>query len=148
VSTSTVPDAKAGILSRLLAQAGLSGVQVGWAHPGKDILKESVFMGAAEFSDERVAGMRTAPHAHTEEYVVPVWVDVLYEGSDAQTAEARMWVLVGFVEDALRQDPGVGVGPPRVLQAIVTRKVPEEYTSEMGYGTRCRVEVSVTGRSN
>lgn len=151
-SVSTVPTAKAGILALIQARAGLSDLQaagaITWSHPGKDIAKEAIFMGAAVFTSEEVAGMRRAPHAHNELYTVPVWVDVLYEANDGQAAELRMWTLVGEVEQALRDDPGLGAGPDGgILRALVTGKVPEEYISDQGWGVRCKVNVEVLGRS-
>lgn len=127
------------------ARAGLTGVSVTWAFPGADMPKEAVFMSAAEFLSEQIVALRHAPHKHDETYVVPVWVDVLSEGNDAHAAELRMYVLVAEVEDGLRLAPSLS-DATGVLSAIVTGKQPSEYTSDQGWGARCRINVTVKGR--
>ena len=42
---SSAPAAKAGLLALLAARGGLAGVQCSWAHPGKNIASESIFLG-------------------------------------------------------------------------------------------------------
>jgi hypothetical protein len=104
-------------------------------------------MAAAEFSEEAIATMRTAPHVHWERYDVPVHVDVLQEGNDPQTAETRMWTLVGEIEDAVRVNTSLGLSIAVVNTAVVTDKRPFEYESDMGRAFHCRVAVSVAARS-
>lgn len=147
-SVSTVPAAKAGILALIKARPNLTAVQTGWSHPGQDISKESIFMGAARFSGEQTVALRAAPQYQDEDYTVPVWVDVLLEGDDAQAAETRMWQLVGEVEQAIRNDKTLGIGPAGgILWAQVSGKTPDEYISDQGRGCRCWIAVTVKGRS-
>lgn len=104
-------------------------------------------MASAEFSTEEIATMRTAPHVHWERYEIPVHVEVLKEGNDAQAAESRMWALVGEVEDAVRLNVSLGISDAIVHTAVVTDKKPLEYESDMGRAFHCRVAISVQARS-
>lgn len=143
-NTSTVPAAKGGILALIRARPALATVQTSWSHPGDKVAKESVFMSAADFEDESISFLGSVKQ--NEEYVIPIWVDVLQEGDDAETGERRMWTLVGEVEQAINGNRDLGVGPPTILQSYVAGKEPDEYLSDQGRGFRCRIKVAVQGR--
>lgn len=146
-NVSTVPAAKGAILTLIEARAGLATVQTSWATPGTaDIAKESIFLGDAEFSDETIAFMRPTPHPHTEEYRVPVVVDVLEEGNDAQSCEERAWTLAGEVEEAIRNAPNLAL-PSVVIKAWVSGKEGGGYRHDLGRAFVLLVNVSVQARS-
>jgi hypothetical protein len=151
-SVSTVPSAKAGILAAIQARPGLATLNtanaITWGHPGELIQREAIFLAAAEFSEEDIAAMMTRPHKHDEKYTVPVWVDVVQEGDDPQTAETRLWTLVGEVEQAIRNlaMDAVATG---VQELYINSKIPEEWLDigGAGRGVRCRIGVYVWGRN-
>lgn len=151
-SVSTVPVAKATILAGIQARSGLNALNnagaITWAHPGELIQKEAIFMASAEFNSEDVVALRPRRHIHDEKYVIPVWVDVIQDGDDAQAAETRMWTLVGEVEQAIRDanPDAVGTG---LLTLTVSNKTVEEWldVGGAGRGIRCRIAVSVEGRN-
>lgn len=102
MAASTVPAAKAGLLSLLQARPGLAGVQIEWAHPGAHIRDEAVYLGDTDDTQDAVyLGNR----ARRQRYVVEVVVTVLRRGNDPRAAEERCWELVAEVEDAVRDDP-------------------------------------------
>lgn len=152
VSVSTIPAAKTAILAAIQSRAGLSTLNakgaITWSHPGDDIQREAIFMASAEVESEEVVALRPRRHIHDEKYVVPVWVDVVQEGNDPQTAETRMWALVGEVEQAIRDitPDAVATG---LLTITVSGKTPDEWLDigGSGRGVRCRIAVSVEGRS-
>lgn len=138
MATSTVPAVKAALLTALTTALG--SVQVKYAHPGDTIAKECVFMADAEFDSEDSS---IGQVSHYETYTVPVWVDVLSEGNDVQAAEARMWVLVGLVEAAVRSN-GTLSATPGLLSATVTgpnAKAPQNYITDQAWASRCRIAV-------
>ena len=145
-NVSTVPAVKGAILGLIEARGALAAIQTEWGHPGKNIARESIFMEDAQFDSESIAFMRVAPHPHTEEYVVPVVVDVLSEGDDARAAEERGWTLAGEVEEAIRNATNLGL-PGVVIKSWVSGKTPIGYQSDMGRAFRCLVNVSVQARS-
>jgi len=147
VATSTVPAAKAGLLALLQANATLAPLNtlgaVTYAHPGKHIQKEAVFLGDAVFAEEQpMVGNRI----HRERYTIPVWVTVLNEGDDAKAAEERMWTLVGGVETAVRSDGTLG-NATNVLSAVVASpgKQPRSFIESQGRVSECQVSVVCEG---
>lgn len=144
MATSSVPACKAGILALLDAAAGLAAVQTEWAHPGEKIMHESIFMLDAEFTEESVAALRTTPRPHTENYTVPVVVDIVAAGDDARAAEERAYELAGHIENAIRNDPTLGGAT--TLGARVGGKVPQSYMSDQGRAVSLRVDVVVQAR--
>jgi len=147
MATSSVPAAKAGLLTLLQANATLAPLYavgaVTWAHPGKHIQKEAVFLGDAVFAEEQpMVGNRI----HRERYTIPVWVSVLNEGDDAQAAEQRMWTLVGGVEAAVRADPTLGAAV-NTLSAVVANvgKQPRNFIEPQGRVSECQVSVVCEG---
>lgn len=124
MATSSVPAVKAAILTLLQADAGLTGVDVRWAEPIKDLPPEMVSLGNAEFTAETVPFLKPAPHRHREDYVIPVWVGVELEGDDPRTTETRMWEITGVVENLLRNNVNLQQSLGLLHWAIVAGKEP------------------------
>lgn len=102
MSASSAPAAKAGLLTLLAARAALNGVQQSWAHPGKNIESETIFLGRVRSTETAAALGR---QRRDEDYNIDVIVTVHQAGDDAQTVEERAWTLAGEVEQAVRADP-------------------------------------------
>lgn len=149
MASSSVAIVKAALLTTIRARPNLSAIQVEWSHPGAKILKESIFMGPAQFTGETVSGLRPTPRKQDEEYTVPVWVSVLNEGDDAQTAETRMWALAAEVEEAVRAAPQLGlslVDGNGLQWAVVAGKEPREFVEPQGRIAECNIAVQCRAR--
>jgi hypothetical protein len=147
MATSTVPAAKAGLLTLIQASATLTALQaagaITWAHPGKHIQHEAIFMSDAVFTEEQpFVGNRI----HRERYIIPVWVSVLDRGDDAQAAETRMWTLVGAVETAVRGDGTLG-GVTNLLSAVLQTpgKRPRSWIETQGRVCECELSIVCEG---
>lgn len=131
MASSTIPTAKAGILTLLAARPALASVQRVWAHPGQLIEKESIFFLEA-LEEESPAAIGQLKRE--ENYTIDLLVSVLQDGDDAKACEERAWALVAEVETALRAEPKPAAG---VLWATVSAKRlnnfpgPESRTSEI-----------------
>lgn len=102
MAASSAPAAKAALLALLQADAGLSGVQVEYAHPGAAIQQESIFFNRTTENDSSVAlGQRK----RDEDYTLEVVVSVARDGNDPQGCEERCWALVAAIEDVVRANP-------------------------------------------
>lgn len=154
MATSSIPRIKTALLTAM--QTALptlnTASRVTWAHPGAAISKEAVFMGDAFNISENVAALRVAPHQHDERYVIPVWVDVLSEGNDAQSSEERMWTIIGSIENALRADPTISA-TAGLISAVIgdggeggEGKHPENYQTDGAWASRCMVSVKIHAR--
>lgn len=147
-NVSSVPRAKAAILA--MVQGTLTGLNtagaITWAHPGGDPPKEMVFLSDVEFDDEQTAAMRTAPRYQDETYSVPVWVSILAEGNDPQSAEERMWEIVGAVENVIRADQSLG-GMTGLHWALVNGKTPRNIMTDQGWAAECMVRVKCHART-
>lgn len=138
---SSVPTVKAGLLATIQASAGLAALNaaeaITWAHPGKHIQKEAIFLGDAAFSGERSS---IGQVSHYEDYTIPVWVSVLGEGDAARTTEERLWTLVGYVEAAVRADGTLGA-VTGLLSAVVLGKEPRNFIDPLGRVSECKITV-------
>lgn len=140
---SSIPAAKAKVLELLRARAALNAVQVEWAHPGKNVAKEALWMGDAFGEDTAAAISTTSPR--DEKYGLPVVVSVLHEGNSGQAAEERMWALVAEVEAAI--DPRAALANVGgVLQAVVESKSPTTFPESGGHVAECIVVIRVHAR--
>lgn len=117
----TVPDAKAHLLAALQAHEVFEGVQVEWAHPGKNIELETVYFGDTSPYSQRAAAL--GKRDRDENYELELIVTVEKRGNDPEAAERRCWELVGGVEAVLRDDPDADLGGTVRLAQLSTGPV-------------------------
>jgi hypothetical protein len=102
-AASTIPAAKAALLTALQARAGLTGVDVRWGLPAQTPdVTERVYVGDADNIDREWAAL--GGQRVNEDYVLQVIVETFQFGDDQRATEERFWVLVNEVEQALRGD--------------------------------------------
>jgi hypothetical protein len=103
VAASTIPAAKAALLTALQARAGLTGVDVRWGLPAQTLsANERVYVGDAEEIDRAWVGL--GAQRLEENYILQVIVETFQAGDDQRATEERFWVLVNEVEQAVRGD--------------------------------------------
>jgi hypothetical protein len=109
MAASTVPAAKAAILTMIRAIPDLNAASISWAGPTEteDLVDEMVFFEGNRPA-ARVAGPRDPSaagrdvHAHAEAVRNRSYDD------DAQSAEQRTWAIVALIETAIRSDLRLG----------------------------------------
>lgn len=100
---STIPAAKARILTTLTALGSLSGVLVAWGVPGEvPEQRERVYIDDA--TDIRRDWATLGRYTLEENYGLQLLVEVYQEGDDQRACEERMWVIVALVERAVLTD--------------------------------------------
>lgn len=124
MATSTVPTLKANLKTQLAARAGLTGVQIAYGPPSVGMQKEYVWLGDVE-GDQAFASMGTTNH---EEYDLQVVVDVIREGTDEASADARCFAIQAELENQIRSDNTVN-GAVSVAQ-IGRFKLTENVTAD------------------
>ena len=97
-ATSTAPAVKAALLAALVS--ALPGVQVVYSHPGDALEPDSLYLGDVRGTSE-VPTSRAGRLARHERYTVDVWISVVRDGTTAEAAEARAFVLLAELEDVL-----------------------------------------------
>lgn len=142
---STVPTVRAQLVALLAARAGLAGVQVAYTHPGEATTFETVFLGDSRGTSEP-ATIRAGRKARHEHFTIDVWVEVVRDGPDAQTASERSWALAGEVEDMLADDPSLGLSQP--FWAVLAEEDQSVYVedSHRGYVSRLRLGIECEAR--
>lgn len=141
---SAIPAAKASLLTIIRAAVlplDVASDQVTWGWPAALAQREHVWIDDAVTSDRDSVGMVS----HRELFIVPVVVYVQSEGDDDQSAEERVWVIVGAIEEAIRFDPSLtnAVG---VAQATVTGKTPISSIHDATRVVQCVIDVEVHSR--
>lgn len=125
---SSAPAVKAKLIQLLQARTGLAGVQVSWAHPGKNLERESIFFGRVRGTDQW-SGLGN--HTRLEDYIADVVVMVVEPGTDAQATEERLWELYAEVETQLQENPTLG--DTVNFQVELSRFEQETYEEGDGY---------------
>lgn len=98
------PAAKQALLNVITARTALASVQVSYGHPGDRIdPHESVFVDEVVVQQDWET-MGGSSRRRKEDFTIEVVVVVGREGQAQQVAEARAWVLVEEVEQAVRAD--------------------------------------------
>lgn len=109
MAVSTVPAAKAALISQLQAWPALSGVTVDWGGPTSetDMAREHIWLGRTRRSTEWA--QLGAQRIH-EEYTIDVMVQVVAKASrtSEQELEERLWALHSACEAAVRSDLSLG----------------------------------------
>lgn len=106
--SSSVPAAKANLVTQLTARPGLSGanrVQISNGPP-IPMEREFIWVGTAEGSQE-IATFGTTAGLRHEEYGLQVVISVLREGTDIVAADTRCFALAAEVETQIRTDPTI-----------------------------------------
>lgn len=99
----TIPAAKAQILTTLAARAGLAGVLIEWGVPAKaPPNREKVYVDDAVNVTREWAGLGQL--RIDENYSLRVHVEVFGDGDDRRATEERMWAIVAEVEQAIVLD--------------------------------------------
>lgn len=123
MASSTVPAAKAALLALLQARPGLQGVQVEWAHPGRNIEDESLFFGTTQVPEEPAT---LGPNRkRNENFTLELVVSVLERGDEAQATEERAWALVAEIENAVRGNDTLGLS--QIIKAEIVHKAERNY---------------------
>lgn len=106
MAVSKTPLVKQAILDLLNGRAALDDVQRTWGHPGDNLQQESIWLGEARSASTwaHLGAQRRRENPLTVEIHVVVGAT---GSSTLQTAEERLWELVGEVETALRSDPSL-----------------------------------------
>lgn len=140
MAVSTAPTVKAAILTGLALEAGLSGVQLEYAAPSVDAMQqECIFFGSTEL-DEVAANIGNSKR--DENYVLHLIVNVLRDGDEPQTAEERMWTLVGVVETYLNTNKN----PGSCLWAQIAGIEQTPIAWEGKRGSEADIRIAVRGR--
>lgn len=94
---STIPLAKAQLLTDLAARPGLAGVLLAWGVPSEvPANRERVYLDDATAVTREWAQL--GRFRVDEWYTLKVVVEVFQEGDDQRTCEERMWTIVAEVE--------------------------------------------------
>jgi hypothetical protein len=117
-SRSTLPTVRAQLVSLLGARAGLAGVMVTPCYPGDTDRTEAVYLGEARGHDV-IPVSRAGRAKRQEDYQVDVWISVTVAGPDGAVAETRAFALFGELEDALADDPTIGLGGAGFISATL-----------------------------
>src|SRR5262245_23490013 len=104
---SSVPAAKAALVSALQANPDLSDVQVTYGPPFPSPQREFICVTAAD-GEQEWAAMGFGSETRKEEFDLTVLISVLREGQDAQAADQRCFALFSEVEAQIRFDPTLG----------------------------------------
>lgn len=116
--TSTIIVVKNAILTGLRTAAAdsanaLHAVNIGWSHPGKNKLREDVFIGGTAPSD--VQQWATIGNRQREEnYSLQLVIAVIKPGADAEEVERRAAAMLAAVETWLRDNPDATITPGSV----------------------------------
>src|SRR5215218_10858957 len=106
MAASTIPAAKAALLTKLEARAGLADVLIAWSAPVRPPMQsEAIYLDDAV--DVEREWVSLGAQRLDERYTLQVRVETTAygDGSDIRRAvEERMWALVAEVEQAVRDD--------------------------------------------
>lgn len=110
MAASTIPAAKAALLSALQARVALVDVVVAWGLPAKPPQQsEAIYVDDA--IDVERDWVSLGARRLDERYTLQVRVETIAYGDDSdlrQTVEERMWVLVAEIEQTVRDDLTLG----------------------------------------
>ncbi len=100
---STIPAAKAQLVTTLQARPGLAGVLVSWGVPAKiPPERERVYVDDA--IDVQRSWAALGQLRIDESYRLRIHVEVFQAGDDQRACEERMWAIVAEVEQAALND--------------------------------------------
>jgi hypothetical protein len=93
-------------LRTALDAAGLADVETAWAHPGKNIKRESAYFGDTQPYTQQ--GKSLGNGVRDESYSLELVVTVQRRGNDAEAAERRCWEILAVVHALLKTDDTLG----------------------------------------
>jgi hypothetical protein len=105
---STVPAAKAALLTMIRAIPDLNAASISWAGPTEteDLVDEMIFFeGTGRLPEWRVLA---TPPPLDETYTLTLKIRNRSYDDDAQSAEQRTWAIVALIETAIRADLRLG----------------------------------------
>lgn len=105
MTTSTIADLRANIVTGLQARAGLSGVQVIYGDLGEH-RGECIRLGETSNGAQEPAALRSGTQRRAEEYTMEIFVEVIGKPTP-QANEARAVAIAGELEDLVATDPKV-----------------------------------------
>ena len=108
-TSSTIPTVKDTLVTVLGNRAHLAGIQVVRGHPGNELRDEAVIVGLARGRHE-IATIKAGRQVRDETYTVEVIASVISSEGTVKAAEDRAHVLIAEVEEALADDPKLGIG--------------------------------------
>jgi hypothetical protein len=103
MAASTIPAAKAALLTAIQARVALAGVHVAWGVPA-DLPAEPERIYVGDAVDVSRVWASLGAYRLDESYTLQVHVETFAGGNDQRTVEERLWVLVNEVEQAVRGD--------------------------------------------
>lgn len=144
-TTSSVPTARLALVNLLTVAPALSGVQVGYSHPGDAVEVDSVYLGDVS-GRQGPATMKAGRRTRDETYTVDVFVETTVDGPTAQGASERAWLLATAVEDVVANDATLGLSAPfwAVVGDMSERVGFDE--DRRGWASRIRIGVECRGR--
>lgn len=145
MAASSIPAAKAALLSLLQAQPALAAAHVAWGLPAElPDDRERVYLADAQNIEREWAALRSIDPAMLERYTLRIIVENDMADSTAREAEERLWELVAAVEAAVRGDLMFG-GLLR-LPAQPAPGAQDIGPTANGWVARCEVRVTCEAR--
>lgn len=135
--TSTIPAAKAALITIFTAATDLAGVDISWGSPTSedDFKPEMVYLGKAE-QEQEDRGFQSA----TEDYTIEVVALVRQYGDDERATEERLWAIRAAIDEAIRADSTLG-GVLNETGARVERTRQDNTPLADGWFSRVRLDV-------
>jgi hypothetical protein len=145
-TTATVTVAVPALLTTLNT-ALPSGVQAFEAWPGPEAAQEMVVLGEVTWDDYEIATIKTGRQRRQEDWSIGYEVFVLGRASttpaDPAAARSRAFVLNAVIEDALANDPKLGLGTAVLwVQSRLGEAGPRVFERGWAYRVAGRVHVS------
>lgn len=124
-----------------------TGVRAFEAWPGPDADREMVVLGEVTWDEYEIASLKTGRQRRQEDWSVGYEVFVLGEvgtsPADPSAARARAFVLNAVIEDALADDPKLGLGTAVLwVQSRPGEAGPRVFEKGWAYRVAGRVHVS------
>ncbi len=155
-TTSTVPTVKAQLVAVLAAALDGMDVPVTYAWPGKETGPEAVFLGPHPATADirvdqtsQIPTIKTGRKARQENYTVrlTVWSFMPEETSDeAAKCEARAFEILGPIEDALADDPRIGLAPALLQRTEIEDVASTLFPFKSGWACELAVDIAVFAR--
>lgn len=142
-STSRIVAVKDALLTILQNDGGLTGIQVTRGRPGDDIRDEAIWIGRATGRHEPVT-IRSGRQPREERFTVDVVISVVNGGGSIADAEDRAHALAAEVEDAVAQDPKLGLSD---IEWALPGDIEESGSGYTDLGAVCEIRVGIEVRA-
>lgn len=132
----------------VLQTALVSPISVTYSNPGEKRVQDNIYLGDIPDAKSSIPVMRAARKKREEDYLVEVIVDSFRGGDDSQSAETAAFNLFAAVEDALANDPQLGVTTEPTLRLTLDHwklKVSFDMARE-GWAAKITIEIRVQTR--